>query len=244
MTPGSGPLDPSLDAILRRGTSMSQYRTRRPVLVRASAEFFEQGQWAEEPRSQQPPPYKVILHSNAAQDLMFVVRCVMELTRFPRAEATYKMWQAHHCGRSVILLTYRDDSIADRYKHTIATAWRLSFERLRQQDPVAAQILDACAFLQPDAIPLIFFENQSAVLLPPVANEIRLEKVSRLIAFEQEFENRSAGFDVQIEGPVDKFELFDTALEQKSQLAQQFGAFASGQTPHTQGLQIRSLAHR
>ena len=36
---------------------------------------------------------------------MFVVRCVMELTRFPRAEATHKMWQAHHNGRSVLLTT-------------------------------------------------------------------------------------------------------------------------------------------
>ena len=54
------------------------------------------------------PRYQVVLHGDGAQDLMFVVRSVMELTRFPRAEATYKMWQAHHCGRSVILITYRD----------------------------------------------------------------------------------------------------------------------------------------
>ena len=39
---------------------------------------------------------------------MFVVRSVMELTRFPRAEATHKMWEAHHGGRSVLLLTYRE----------------------------------------------------------------------------------------------------------------------------------------
>ena len=37
---------------------------------------------------------------------MFVVRSVMELTRFPRAEATYKMWEAHHQGRSVLLTTW------------------------------------------------------------------------------------------------------------------------------------------
>jgi ATP-dependent Clp protease adapter protein ClpS len=39
---------------------------------------------------------------------MFVVRTVMELTRFCRAEATHKMWEAHHCGRSVLLVTYRE----------------------------------------------------------------------------------------------------------------------------------------
>ncbi len=57
-------------------------------------------------RSRQVPRFKVILHSDTAHDLMFVVRSVMELTRFPRAEATHKMWQAHHSGRSVLLVTY------------------------------------------------------------------------------------------------------------------------------------------
>jgi ATP-dependent Clp protease adapter protein ClpS len=52
------------------------------------------------------PRYQVVLLHDAAVDLMVVVRSVMELTRFPRAEATHKMWQAHHCGRSVILVTY------------------------------------------------------------------------------------------------------------------------------------------
>jgi ATP-dependent Clp protease adapter protein ClpS len=37
---------------------------------------------------------------------MFVVRSLMELTRFPRAEATHKMWQAVHAGRSVLFTTY------------------------------------------------------------------------------------------------------------------------------------------
>src|SRR4051812_2585652 len=41
-----------------------------------------------------------------------------------------------------VLFTYRDESILDQYEHTITTVWRLSFERLRHQDPVAAQILD------------------------------------------------------------------------------------------------------
>jgi ATP-dependent Clp protease adapter protein ClpS len=54
------------------------------------------------------PRYKVVLHHDAAKDLMFVVRSVMELTRFPRAEATHKMWEAHHSGRSVLLITYRE----------------------------------------------------------------------------------------------------------------------------------------
>lgn len=52
------------------------------------------------------PRYKLVLHRQSDLDLMFVVRSVMELTRFPRAEATHKMWEAHHQGRSVLLTTY------------------------------------------------------------------------------------------------------------------------------------------
>ena len=54
----------------------------------------------------QLPRYKVVLLQDAINDLMFIVRTVMELTRFCRAEATHKMWEAHHCGRSVLLSTW------------------------------------------------------------------------------------------------------------------------------------------
>jgi ATP-dependent Clp protease adaptor protein ClpS len=54
------------------------------------------------------PRYKVVLLQTGLHDLMFVVRCVMELMRYPRAEATHKMWETHHWGRSVLLITYRE----------------------------------------------------------------------------------------------------------------------------------------
>lgn len=54
------------------------------------------------------PLYKVILLKNTALDLMFVVRTVMELTRFCRAEATHKMWEAYHYGRSQLLVTHKE----------------------------------------------------------------------------------------------------------------------------------------
>jgi ATP-dependent Clp protease adapter protein ClpS len=60
------------------------------------------------PRNRPLPPYRVILLNNAASDMMFVVRTVMELTRLCRAEATHKMWEAHHSGRSQLLLTHRE----------------------------------------------------------------------------------------------------------------------------------------
>ena len=57
-------------------------------------------------RSRQLPRYKVILVFDPTQELMHVVRSVMQLTRFPREEATHKMWESHHGGRSVLLITY------------------------------------------------------------------------------------------------------------------------------------------
>src|SRR5262249_49235706 len=58
--------------------------------------------------SRQLPRFKVILLRDSINDLMFIVRTVMELTRLCRAEATHKMWEAHHCGQSVLLVTYRE----------------------------------------------------------------------------------------------------------------------------------------
>jgi ATP-dependent Clp protease adapter protein ClpS len=49
--------------------------------------------------------YNVVLHAGDTE-LMTIVRSVMELMRFPRAEATHKMWEAVHRGRSVLLTTY------------------------------------------------------------------------------------------------------------------------------------------
>jgi ATP-dependent Clp protease adapter protein ClpS len=59
-----------------------------------------------EERQHALPRYKVVLLHNPSSDLMHVVRTVMELTRFCRAEATHKMWQAHHNGRAILLITW------------------------------------------------------------------------------------------------------------------------------------------
>jgi ATP-dependent Clp protease adapter protein ClpS len=39
---------------------------------------------------------------------MFIVRTVMDLTRLGQAEALHKMWQAHHSGRSQLLVTFKE----------------------------------------------------------------------------------------------------------------------------------------
>ena len=50
--------------------------------------------------------YRVCLHRTADKELMFIVRTVMDLTRFGSAEAEFRMWEAHHRGRSVVLTTH------------------------------------------------------------------------------------------------------------------------------------------
>jgi ATP-dependent Clp protease adapter protein ClpS len=54
------------------------------------------------------PPYRVILPNNAAKALMFVVQTVMDITHLCRDEATHKMWEAHHSGRSDLLVTHKE----------------------------------------------------------------------------------------------------------------------------------------
>lgn len=58
-------------------------------------------------RKRELPRCNVILHGGM-HEMMFVVRTIMELTRFCLAEATDKMWQAHNTGRALLLVTYKE----------------------------------------------------------------------------------------------------------------------------------------
>ena len=49
--------------------------------------------------------YKVLVH-RAEQGLLAVARAVMDLTRFGPAEAEHRMWEAHHRGRAVVVVTH------------------------------------------------------------------------------------------------------------------------------------------
>ena len=63
--------------------------------------------WARRsPYSRPPSRYNVILHRSADKSLLFVIRAVMELTRFCKEEATHRMWEAYHLGRSVVVATH------------------------------------------------------------------------------------------------------------------------------------------
>ncbi len=87
---------------------MSLHPTDRPTSSGGPGHPHNVSQSQERPRTGRCPPYKLILLHDANADLMFIIRTVMELTRLCRAEATHKMWEAHHSGRSVLLTTYKE----------------------------------------------------------------------------------------------------------------------------------------
>jgi ATP-dependent Clp protease adaptor protein ClpS len=48
---------------------------------------------------------QVILLKAPDKELLYVVRTLMDLLHFARAEATQKMWEAYHLGRALLLIT-------------------------------------------------------------------------------------------------------------------------------------------
>jgi tetratricopeptide (TPR) repeat protein len=52
------------------------------------------------------------------------------------------------------------------YPASVATTWSLSFEKVNQINPAAAELLDFCSFLYPDAIPEEILSKGSAHLTP------------------------------------------------------------------------------
>ena len=53
-----------------------------------------------------PRRFKVVLHWANTHDLISVAKVVMELTHFGTAEAEFRMWEAYHRGRSLVLVTH------------------------------------------------------------------------------------------------------------------------------------------
>ncbi|GCE21763.1 DUF7779 domain-containing protein [Dictyobacter kobayashii] len=65
------------------------------------------------------------------------------------------------CGLASYLKLFREhradvlqefNTVASNYQFSVATTWKLSFERLQQTQPASSQILCFCAFLNPDRI--------------------------------------------------------------------------------------------
>jgi hypothetical protein len=54
-------------------------------------------------------------------------------------------------------------------KDTIATLWDISLERIADENPAAAELLDLCAYLAPERIPLDLFTFHPGLLPEPLA---------------------------------------------------------------------------
>ena len=69
--------------------------------------------------------------------------------------ARYQQVYGQHCME----LLKRRGSFSDSYPESVATTWMLSFEKVKQRNLVAADLLRCCALLHPDAIPEEFFAD-------------------------------------------------------------------------------------
>ena len=68
-------------------------------------------------------------------------------------------------ARRAELLSYRG-ALGSDHPHSVATTLSLSFERIEQANVTAADLLRACAFLHPEAIPEEFFTRGASALGP------------------------------------------------------------------------------
>jgi tetratricopeptide (TPR) repeat protein len=87
-------------------------------------------------------------------------------------------------GEYLTALRDRAEELLDRgyaggYEHTLATVWHVSAENLKASSPAAAQLLQLCAFLAPEPIPLDLFTAHSdllpAALAEPARDELRFD---------------------------------------------------------------------
>lgn len=89
--------------------------------------------------------------------------------------------------RQAVLLKRRGGSGKD-HPQPVAATWSLSFERVEQLDPLAAELLRCCTFLAPDAIPeqmIIDGASELGTLLQPIAENVLLldEALGTLLRF-------------------------------------------------------------
>ena len=58
------------------------------------------------PRPRRLPPYRVLLHNDDVNEMLFVASTIVELARLTRTEALERMLEAHQRGLSLLLVTH------------------------------------------------------------------------------------------------------------------------------------------
>jgi tetratricopeptide (TPR) repeat protein len=85
----------------------------------------------------------------------------LETTRLPVSEY---LTLAAQRGQDML-----DKGRAVGYEHTLATVWTLALDRVGEQRPAARELLELCAYLAPEAIPLDLFTTHPEQLPPLLA---------------------------------------------------------------------------
>src|SRR5690606_7613974 len=62
--------------------------------------------------------------------------------------------------------------LPQNYHSTIATTWDISFQKVAEQSPAAADLLNLCAFFAPDDIPLDGMAAGKKFLTEPLASAV------------------------------------------------------------------------
>jgi ATP-dependent Clp protease adaptor protein ClpS len=54
------------------------------------------------------PPWKVLLHNDEKNEMLFVIRAIVELTPLNREDALTRMLEAHKSGVALLLITHKE----------------------------------------------------------------------------------------------------------------------------------------
>ncbi len=60
------------------------------------------------PRTKRLPPWRVLLHNDAVNEMPYVVDTIIVLTTLSRHDAVMRMMEAHQRGISLLLTTHRE----------------------------------------------------------------------------------------------------------------------------------------
>ena len=60
------------------------------------------------PRTRHLPPWKVLLHNDDVNDMLYVVETITELTSLDRQQSLLRMLEAHKTGVALLLTTHRE----------------------------------------------------------------------------------------------------------------------------------------
>ena len=60
------------------------------------------------PKPKKMPPWKVLLHNDDVNDMIYVIQSIVMLTPLGIDEATDCMWEAHGSGTALLLVTHQE----------------------------------------------------------------------------------------------------------------------------------------